>query len=116
LNVAQVVLKLHEKVSYRRQTVTREIFVQIKHEEEFMERVKIFLLGVLTAVGIMLLMGSDAADQVGRYRLESVAPSLGYGVFIIDTKTGVTKQVYAKWADGQVVNYLNKPFVEIPGK
>ncbi len=49
-----------------------------------LEKIKIFLLGALTAIGLVLLMGAGGSSQIGRYQMSG---ALNY-VHIIDTATG----------------------------
>ena len=52
-----------------------------------MEKIKVFLLGVLTAVGLMILIGAGPQGQVGRYQL---VDNVGWpmNAWVIDTTTG----------------------------
>ncbi|MEJ2184159.1 MAG: hypothetical protein P8Y66_11665 [Nitrospirota bacterium] len=52
------------------------------------EKLTMFLLGVLTALVMVFALGA-AGNDVGRYRLGTTEE----GVYVIDTSTGVTKQV-----------------------
>ncbi len=52
-----------------------------------LEKVKVFLIGVLTAIGLVMLMGAGGSSQIGRYRMSA---TLNY-VNIIDTATGEWK-------------------------
>ncbi len=52
-----------------------------------LEKIKLVLLGALTAIGLMLLMGAGDSSQVGRYRMSA---TLNY-VNVIDTATGEWK-------------------------
>lgn len=48
----------------------------------------------------------------GRYQLATWASGVGYGAFVLDTATGVTKVVYSsgKGPGGKTVNNIGKPF------
>ncbi len=52
-----------------------------------LEKIKIFLLGLLTAIGLIMLMGAGESSQVGRYRMSA---TLNY-VNVIDTSSGEWK-------------------------
>ncbi len=52
-----------------------------------LEKIKVFLLGALTAVGLVLLTGAGGSSQIGRYQMSG---ALNY-VHIIDTATGQWK-------------------------
>ena len=90
------------------------------------------LLGVLVAVLIGLSMGAvhndgptltvpvlnpheDSAvplSSTGRYQIVAWEAGGGYGAFVLDTSTGVTKVAYnsTKGPNGKSVNNLGKPF------
>ncbi len=100
-----------------------------------------FLLGMAAAVTLGLLLGAAGSDRLsqpvtvindpeqvpvallrnGRYQIAAVnlheGGSAGYGIFIVDTSTGVTKPVYAtlvgKKGRRRHVNNLGKPFAQI---
>lgn len=59
---------------------------------------------------------SVALAASGRYQIVTWNSGGTYGVFVVDTSTGITKAVYssAKGADGKAVNNLGKPFAQIP--
>ncbi len=52
-----------------------------------LEKIKLILLGALTAIGLILLMGAGGSSQIGRYRMSA---TLNY-VKVIDTATGEWK-------------------------
>jgi hypothetical protein len=59
--------------------------------------------------------GTTALSHAGRYHIAACSVDRGgYGVFILDTATGITKIVYGKGPDGRAVNHLGKPFAQIP--
>jgi hypothetical protein len=55
------------------------------------QRVKMFLLGALSAIGVLLLVGAADFERgdTGRYQL--VASGQGGGLHIIDTQTGMVR-------------------------
>jgi hypothetical protein len=58
-----------------------------------MEKAKIFLLGMLTAVGLLLLLGAGSGDgEVGRYQIAAWGATRGdsyrAGYYVLDTRTG----------------------------
>jgi hypothetical protein len=58
-----------------------------------MENAKIFLLGMLAAVGLLLLLGAGSGDnQVGRYQIAAWGATRGdsyrAGYYVLDTTTG----------------------------
>ncbi len=90
------------------------------------------VLGALATVLIALLMGAVQNDgptltvpvlnqredsavplsSTGRYQIVTWGSGGGYGAFILDTSTGITKAVYSsnKGPGGKSVNHLGKPF------
>ena len=94
------------------------------------------LLGVLAALVIGLLMGAVRNDppslpvaildtnenrtiplsNTGRYQLVTWDAGGGYGAFVVDTSTGITKIAYSsgKGPSGKSVNTLGKPFDRMP--
>lgn len=57
------------------------------------DKIKIFLLGMVVAVGMMFLMGAGGnSGNVGRYQLESLNDNL----YMYDTKTGRIKHLRAQ--------------------
>ncbi len=52
-----------------------------------LEKIKVFLLGLLTAIGLIMLMGAGGSSQIGRYRMSA---TLNY-INVIDTATGEWK-------------------------
>ena len=99
-----------------------------------------FLLGLAAAAIVALLLGAAGNDRLsqpvtvindperipvallrnGRYQIVAVdlhgEDRSGYGIFIVDTSTGVTRPVYATLAGKKgrrLVNNLGKPFAEI---
>jgi len=93
-----------------------------------------FFLGVLAALLTCLIMGavphsspnlpvavlapertgSTPLSHAGRYQIAACNTGGGYGVFILDTASGITKLVYGKGIDGRTVNHLGKPYAQIP--
>ncbi len=57
------------------------------------EMTRMFLLGVLTAIGMMFIMGAGGNQQVGRYQISASADA-NYA-YAIDTLTGEYKRVTA---------------------
>jgi hypothetical protein len=58
-----------------------------------MEEAKVFLLGMLAAVGLLLLLGAGGGDsEVGRYQIAAWGASKGdayrSGYYVLDTRTG----------------------------
>ena len=58
-----------------------------------MERAKIFLLGMLAAVGLLLILGAGTEDKVvGRYQIAAWGATRGdsyrSGYYVLDTTTG----------------------------
>jgi hypothetical protein len=58
-----------------------------------MDQAKIFLLGMLTAVGLLLLLGAGKGDsEVGRYQIAAWGATKGdsyrTGYYVLDTRTG----------------------------
>ena len=58
-----------------------------------MEKTKIFLLGILAAVGLLLLLGAGSEDsEVGRYQIAAWGATRGdsyrAGYYVLDTRTG----------------------------
>ncbi len=96
----------------------------MKKRRLYTERFKFFLLGVLSIIGICLLMGADyGAPGYGRYQISAWGASFGdfsggCGAFVVDTVTGETKTVYRfvyGSSDGTSVlkTNLGKPFSAI---
>jgi hypothetical protein len=58
-----------------------------------LERTKAFVLGALTAIGIVAILGAAGTEQVGRYQISASSdPNFAYA---IDTVTGEYKRVTA---------------------
>jgi hypothetical protein len=94
------------------------------------------LFGGLATLLVALLMGAVKNDtplipmailntgenraiplsNTGRYQIASWEGDEGYGAFVIDTSTGITKVAYssAKGPGGKTVNNLGKPFAQMP--
>jgi len=58
-----------------------------------MEKAKIFLLGALTALGLLLLLGAGSGDsEVGRYQIAAWGATRGdsyrAGYYVLDTRAG----------------------------
>lgn len=92
-------------------------------------------LGGLMIVMTMLLMGAVHNDppslpvavldphedravplsNTGRYQIVAWDGGGGYGAFVLDTSTGITKVAYSslKGPGGKSVNNLGKPFVQM---
>jgi len=72
---------------------------------------KSFLLGFAIAVLLFLAVGAVSdAPEIGRYQLAGVGPD----TFIVDTTTGVVKQVFTR--GDQVTKYgmqLGEPFSQM---
>ena len=94
-------------------------------DQQYRERIKFFLLGVLTIVGVLSLMGAKLLDQeeilllnVDRYRLAAWGDEKAHGAFVMDSITGQTKIVYRVKDIGEDLllerNHLNLRFTEIP--
>ncbi len=93
------------------------------------DKLKFFLLGVLTITSIILLTGmsnsSNPAPHYGRFQISAWGTAFGdfsggYGAFIVDTATGETKTaymyIYGKSDDKAKSiseDNLGKPFYEI---
>jgi len=73
-----------------------------------MENLKIFLLGIIAAVGLLFVSKAVSIGSPGRYQAIPVVEG-GAGLFIVDTQTGITKIVWGKWRGGQ----LGKSFSEM---
>jgi hypothetical protein len=93
------------------------------------------LAGILILVLAGLLMGAVHPDQPslpvavldtsldravplsssGRYQLVSWQAGGGYGAFVVDTATGITKIAYSsgKGPGGRAVNNIGKPFSQM---
>ena len=96
-------------------------------EKERGLKVKYFLLGIASAILLLMLTGAEFAPEptlnFGRYQLSSWATSVGkdsgaLGAFVIDTVSGETKTVYSRIygnpPESKVVkNDLKKPFASI---
>ena len=94
------------------------------------------LLGGLAALLIGLLMGAVHNDgpalpvavldpnggkaiplsTTGRFQIGAWESGGGYGAFVLDTATGVTKIAYSsvKGPGGKTINNLGKPFAQMP--
>ena len=94
------------------------------------------LLGGLAILLSCLLMGAvrndspslpvavlDAGENMasplsntGRYQIATWESGGGYGAFVLDTSTGITKIAYSSvhGPSGKTVNNLGKPFVQMP--
>ncbi|MFP4515229.1 MAG: hypothetical protein ACOC24_07055 [Desulfovibrionales bacterium] len=70
-----------------------------------MQRITVYLLGVITAVGIMLLMGAAPQGLVNKYQLAQDKDT----AFVLDTTSGVVKMVWQRDAGAQ----LGVPFEEM---
>ena len=61
-----------------------------------MEKIKVFLLGVITAIGLMVLIGASHG-QIGRYQVAT----LDDGGYVVDTTNGdvclITKRLITKF-------------------
>ena len=75
------------------------------------EKIKVFLLGMIAASGLIFIMGAGGSGGVGRYQTTSAATSTFLGVYITDTKTGVTKTVI-----GDYVGQVGIPFTSMKNK
>ena len=58
-----------------------------------MEKAKIFLLGMMTALGLLVLLGAGSGDsEVGRYQIAAWGATRGdsyrSGYYVLDTRTG----------------------------
>ena len=97
-------------------------------EKKWSDRLKFFGLGMICAVGLLLLAGAVPNSTTptlnyGRYQISAWGAALGeksgaMGVFIVDTVSGETKTVYSRtYGDPQktkvVKNDLKKPFISI---
>jgi hypothetical protein len=73
-----------------------------------------FSLGVVFTLGILMLTGATQM-RYGGYQISAwAADSVGYGCYILDTNTGVTKIIYQNTGGHDpVINNLNKPFGEM---
>jgi len=66
-----------------------------------MEKAKIFLLGILTAVALLLLLGAGSGDsEVGRFQIAAWGATKGdsyrSGYYVLDTRTGKVVDQTAK--------------------
>jgi hypothetical protein len=88
------------------------------------DKLKYFLLGIITISAVMFLMGNrSSTPSYGRYQISSWGTAFGdfsggCGAFIIDTATGETKTAYMYiygTSDGMsaLKNNLGKSFYEI---
>jgi hypothetical protein len=70
-----------------------------------------FVLGSMCVLGILILTGAKEM-RYGGYQISSwAADSVGFGCYITDTNTGITKVVYQNTGgDDPIINNLNKPF------
>lgn len=61
-----------------------------------MEKIKVFLLGVITAIGLMVLIGASHG-QIGRYQVSTFED----GGYVVDTTNGdvclITKRLHSKF-------------------
>ena len=67
---------------------------------------------------VAMLAGESRAiplSSTGRYQIATWEAGGGYGAFVLDTSTGITKIAYSsgKGANGKIVNNLGKPFVQM---
>jgi len=58
-----------------------------------MEKLKLFLLGALTTLCFLLIIGMAGNSENGRYQVTSYGEAQTGWVYVIDTKTGVVKTV-----------------------
>ena len=87
-------------------------------EQIIKERIKYFLLGLLTVIAAIFLMGTTHHNDVvidnGRFQISAWGDSKTHGAFIVDSVSGKTKIVYQKkeLGDGKSVKIsnLNMPF------
>lgn len=80
-----------------------------------MDKVKVFLLGLLAAIGLMVIMGAWSGSEVGRYQITTITGgSYVWSVHVLDTKTGAVKIVSMKNKDFET-HQLGKPFQEMEG-
>ena len=57
-----------------------------------MEKVKVFLMGVLVTLGIFILLGAGKNDKdVGAYEMAVAANDQQFFVMVMDTRTGKFK-------------------------
>lgn len=93
-------------------------------DKAWTDKLKYFLLGLLTIAGVVFLMGNrSSTPSYGRYQVSSWGTAFGdfsggCGAFIIDTATGETKTAYMYiygTSDGMSIlkNNLGKSFYEI---
>ncbi len=75
------------------------------------EKIKVFLLGMIAASGLIFIMGAGGSDGAGRYQTTSAATSTFLGVYITDTRTGVTKTII-----GDHVGQVGIPFTSMKNK
>ena len=70
-----------------------------------------FFLGVVFTLSILMLTGAKEM-RYGGYQISAwSAESVGFGCYVLDTNTGVTKIVYQNTGAGDpVINNINKPF------
>jgi len=70
-----------------------------------------FSLGIVFTLSILVLTGATQM-RYGGYPISAwAAADIGYGCYILDTNTGVTKIVYqSTGSPSPVVDNLNKPF------
>lgn len=66
-----------------------------------MEKAKIFFLGMLTAVALLLLVGAGSGDsEVGRFQIAAWGATKGdayrSGYYVLDTRTGKVVDQTAK--------------------
>ena len=57
-----------------------------------------------------------ALSNTGRYQIVTWEANGGYGAFVLDTETGITKIAYSsvKGPGGKTINNLGKPFAQMP--
>ena len=62
-----------------------------------LEKIKIFLMGVIITLAFLFLIGSGPSVQdIGRYQITACASEKGFGVYRVDTTTGEVKKVFGK--------------------
>lgn len=72
-------------------------------------KLKYFLLGVLLAIIVMVLTGANQ-NYLGRFQVSAWSgDGIGFGAFVTDTTTGVTKMVYLN-SHNEQRNHLSMPF------
>lgn len=72
---------------------------------------------MLVAIGMMLLMAAGGKEgEIGRYQISSWGAARGFGVFVVDTKTGVTKSAYSTEVLTPSFSNLGKTFDQYYGR